>query len=347
MKIFDDVLKKLPKVDIHCHLDGSARAATLFDIMKKKTTLPCNTAEEFAEYVQVSASCRSLTEFLGKFEFFYPYLKSPEVMERMAYELCEDSAAENIRYMEVRFAPCLQADSKISQEDILQAVLSGLKKGSRDFDIIAAALLCVYRGTPPETWAETFRLGKKYMGDGVAGLDLAGDESKYPGEPFKEVFDKAYSAGIPVTIHAGEAAGWESVKEAVDVLHARRIGHGVRISENGVFFDRIKEMKIPLEICITSNVQTGVFKDYGSHPVGDFYRRGIRVTINSDDRGVSNIDLTHEWEIAQKECGLEIEDILDININSVEAAFCDDVAKNKLKERIQTESRQVLDGILG
>lgn len=347
MKIFDDVLRKLPKVDLHCHLDGSARAGTIFDIMKKKTDLPCSTVAEFAGYVQVSASCRSLTEFLGKFEFFYPYLKSPEVMERMAYELCEDAAAENIRYMEVRFAPCLQADSKISQEDILQAVLGGLKKGSRDFDIIAVAILCIYRGTPPEAWAETYRLGEKYTGDGVAGLDLAGDESKYPGEPFKEVFDKAYSAGIPVTIHAGEAAGWESVREAVDVLHARRIGHGVRISENSVFFDRIKEMKIPLEICITSNVHTGIFKDYAAHPVRDFYRKGIRVTINSDDRGVSNINLTYEWEIAQKECGLEIEDILDINMNSVEAAFCEAAAKNKLKEKIQTESRQVLDVILG
>ena len=347
MKILNDVLRKLPKVDLHCHLDGSARIGTIFDIMKKKTSLPCNTAEEFAEFVHVSPSCRSLTEFLNKFEFFYPYLKSPEVMERLAYELCEDSAAENIRYLEVRFAPCLQADDKISQEDILLAVLSGLKKGSRVFDISAGALLCIYRGTPPGAWEETYRLGEKYIGGGVAGLDLAGDESRYPSAPFQEVFDKAYSAGIPATIHAGEAAGWESVRDAVDLLHARRIGHGVRISENGVFFDRIKEMKIPLEICITSNVQTGVFRDYADHPVGDFYRQGIRVTLNSDDRGVSNINLTHEWAIAQKKCGLEIEDILDINMNSVEAAFCAPAAKNNLKERIQKETREVLGDILG
>jgi len=347
MKILSDVLRKLPKVDLHCHLDGSVRTGTLFDIMKKKTSLPCSTVEEFAEFVHVSPACRTLTEFLNKFEFFYPYLKSPEVMERIAYELCEDSAAENIRYLEVRFAPCLQADDKISQEDILRSVLSGLKKGSRDFDIISAAILCVYRGTPPGAWEETYRLAEKYIGSGIAGLDLAGDESKYPSAPFKEVFDKAYSAGLPVTIHAGEASGWESVRDAVDILHARRIGHGVRISENSVFFDRIKEMKIPLEICITSNIHTGVFRDYASHPVKDFYRKGIRVTLNSDDRGVSNIDLTYEWGIAQKECGLEIEDILDININSAEAAFCAAGEKNKLKEKIQKESREVLGDILG
>ena len=195
MKILSDVLRKLPKVDIHCHLDGSARVETIFDIMKKKTNLSCNTVDEFAEFVHVSSSCRSLTEFLKKFEFFYPYLKSPEVMERLAYELCEDAAAENIRYLEVRFAPCLQANDKISQDDILLAVLSGLKKGGRDFDIFAPVLLCIYRGTPPEAWDESYRLGEKYIGHGVAGLDLAGDESKYSGELLKRFLIKRIRQG--------------------------------------------------------------------------------------------------------------------------------------------------------
>ncbi|PIU18119.1 MAG: adenosine deaminase [Elusimicrobia bacterium CG08_land_8_20_14_0_20_44_26] len=345
MKLFAPALRALPKVDLHCHLDGSVRTSTLFDIMKNKTKLPCDTAAEMRKYVEAPSTCRSLTEFLNKFEFFYPYLKSPQVMERIAYELCEDASSENIRYLEVRFAPCLQTGGVVVQEDIVKAVLEGLSKGSRDFNIKTGAILCIYRGTDPSQWEETYRLGEKYISSGVVGFDLAGDESRFSGENFKDLFKKAFSALIPVTIHAGEAAGWESVKEAVDFLHAQRIGHGVRIFENGFFLDRIKQMKIPLEICITSNVQTGVFKDYSFHPVADFYRRGLRVTLNTDDRSVSGIDLTHEWKIVQQECGLEIEDVLDMNMNSIEAAFCDANTKKLLKEEIQKETRRIMEKV--
>ncbi|MEA2081574.1 MAG: adenosine deaminase [Elusimicrobiota bacterium] len=348
MKVAGETLVKFPKVDLHCHLDGSIRPETIFDIMKAAgAELPCDVPADIADYVQVDSSCRSLTDFLSKFEFFYPYLKSPESMERIAYELCEDAAKENIRYMEVRFAPCLQASEKVTQEDILKSVLAGFKKGERDFDIKTGSLLCAYRGTPGEDWEETYSLAEKFAGRGVCGMDLAGDESRFPGAPFAAIFDRARDAGIPVTIHAGEAAGWESVKEAVDVLHASRIGHGVRMAENNVFFNRMKDVGVVFEVCVTSNVQTGVCADYKSHPLADFYKKGIKTTINTDDRGVSNIDLTHEWNIVQTKCGLEIEDVLDMNIFAVEAAFCPDDMKNILKNRIQKETRDIMSGFSG
>jgi len=346
MKVSGESLKKLPKVDLHCHLDGSIRPRTIFDIMKSAgCDLPCKEPEGIANYVQVDSTCCSLTDFLNKFEFFYPYLKTPESMERISYELCDDAAKENIRYMEIRFAPCLQAAEKVTQEDILVSVLAGLKKGERDFDIKAGAILCAYRGTEREAWEKTYALAEKYMGRGLCGLDLAGDESRFPGAPFALIFDRAKSAGIPVTIHAGEAAGWESVKEAVDVLHASRIGHGVRIAENEVFVERIRDAGIVFEICVTSNVHTGVCPDYKSHPIADFYKKGIKTTINTDDRGVSNINLTHEWDVVQTKCGLEIDDVLDMNIFSVDAAFCSPAEKKTLKDRIQTETRKIMSGL--
>ncbi len=346
MKVSGEALRKLPKVDLHCHLDGSIRPQTIFDIMKAAgAKLPCSVPADIAGYVQVDSSCRSLTDFLDKFEFFYPYLRSPESMERIAYELCEDAATENIRYMEVRFAPCLQASEKVTQEDILRSVLAGLRKGERDFDIKTGALLCAYRGTPRDDWEETYSLTEKYAGQGVCGIDLAGDESRFPGAPFAAIFDRAREAEIPVTIHAGEAAGWESVKEAIDILHASRIGHGVRIAGNDVFFSRMKDAGIVLEICVTSNVHTGVCEDYKSHPIANFYKKGIRTTVNTDDRGVSNIDLTHEWNIIQTKCGLEIEDVLDMNISAVDAAFCSCEDKNILKNRIQKETREIMSGL--
>ncbi|MBU3956456.1 adenosine deaminase [bacterium] len=348
MKVAGDALRKLPKVDLHCHLDGSMRPQTIFDIMKASgAELPCAEAAGIDGYIQVDSSCHSLTDFLKKFDFFYPYLRTPESMERIAYELCEDAAKENIRYMEVRFAPCLQASESVTQEDILKSVLAGLKKGERDFDIKAGAILCAYRGTPQKDWEETYFLAEKYSGQGVCGMDLAGDESRFPGKPFAAIFDRAKDAGIPVTIHAGEAAGWESVKEAVDILHAARIGHGVRIAENDVFFNRIKDSGTVFEICVTSNIHTGIFADYKAHPLADFYRKGIRTTINTDDRGVSNIDLTHEWAIAQTKCGLEIEDVLDMNISSIDAAFCSAEIRNILKNRIQKETRDIMSGLTG
>lgn len=348
MKVSGDALRKLPKVDLHCHLDGSIRPQTIFDIMKAAgCKLPCPDPAGIAGFVQVDSTCRSLTDFLNKFEFFYPYLRTPESMERIAYELCEDAAKENIRYMEIRFAPCLQASEKVTQKDILLSVLAGLTKGKRDFDIKTGAILCAYRGTPQEDWEKTYELAEKYKGQGVCGLDLAGDESRFPGAPFALIFDRAKNAGIPVTIHAGEAAGWESVKEAVDVLHASRIGHGVRIVENEVFAERVKDAGIVLEVCVTSNVHTGVCADYKSHPLPDFYRKGIRTTINTDDRGVSNIDLTHEWNIVQTKCGLEIDDVLDMNILAIDAAFCEASEKKILKDRIQTETRKIMSGLSG
>ncbi|MCD6311101.1 MAG: adenosine deaminase [Elusimicrobia bacterium] len=346
MKVSGKDLIRLPKVDLHCHLDGSIRPQTIFDIMKASgADLPCEIPGDIAGYVQVDSSCHSLTDFLNKFEFFYPYLRSPESMERIAYELSEDASKENIRYMEVRFAPCLQASEKVTQEDILKSVLAGFKKGERDFNIKTGSILCAYRGTPQKDWEETYSLAEKYAGQGVCGMDLAGDESRFPGAPFAAIFDRAKDAGIPVTIHAGEAVGWESVKEAVDVLHASRIGHGVRIAENDVFFSRMKDAGIVFEICVTSNVHTGVCVDYKSHPIADFYKKGIRTTINTDDRGVSNIDLTHEWNIIQTKCGLEIEDVLDMNILAVDAAFCPDAEKKLLKNRIQKETREIMSGL--
>lgn len=348
MKVSGESLRKFPKVDLHCHLDGSIRPRTIFDIMKASgCELPCSEPEGIAGYVQVDSSCCSLTDFLNKFEFFYPHLRTPESMERIAYELCEDASRENIRYMEIRFAPCLQASETVTQEDILLSVVSGLKKGERDFGIKTGAILCAYRGTAQEAWEETYALAEKHMGAGVCGLDLAGDESRFPGAPFAAIFDRAKIAGIPVTIHAGEAAGWESVKEAVDVLHASRIGHGVRIAENDVFAERIKDSGIVLEVCVTSNVHTGVCPDYKSHPLPVFYKKGIRTTINTDDRGVSNIDLTHEWDVVQTKCGLEIDDVLDMNILAIDAAFCPPADKKTLKDKIQAETRKLMSALSG
>ncbi|MDI6641310.1 MAG: adenosine deaminase [Elusimicrobiota bacterium] len=328
----------LPKVDLHCHLDGSVRPETLLDLgIKHGFDLPTKDINEFRKYVQVSANCNSLKEFLEKFNFFYGFLKFPDAVERIAYELCEDAARENIKYLEVRFAPALQATDKFNMEEIVKSALSGLKSGSKDFKIHAEAILCCYRMiTDEENW-KTVELAEKYYTQGVVGIDLAGDEENYPTEKFIKFLKKAHQASIPITCHIGETPKGSGMKYVFDIP-AQRIGHGVYLessSENLV--KKVKEMQLPIETFLTSNVQTRVVENYHVHPFKKFYDMGLKVTLNTDDRGVSNIDLTHEYKTAIEEYQLKIDDLIKLIYNSIDSAFLPKQEKQKLRQAIQRE----------
>jgi len=340
-----ELIKRLPKVDLHCHIDGALRTRTIIELAQLQNyKLPTYDEEELKKYVTVSKSCRSLSEFLEKFEIFYPLLKDREAMKRVTYELIEDAKKENIVYLEARFAPVLQSKEGLNMEDVLKAVLEGKKLGEENFGIKCGIILCVYRGQPPESWYETVELAKKYKDKGVCGVDLAGDESRYPAKDFKEVFELAQKYNLNITVHAGEAAGAESIRWAIDLLGAKRIGHGVRLKEDRFLYERVKNAKIPLEMCLTSNVHTEVVPSYKKHPIKEYYYDGIRVTVNTDDRGVSDIDLSYEWEVCIDEIGFKLEDLLDMNINSIEAAFLDESEKNRIKELIQNQTSEILKG---
>jgi len=340
-----ELIKKLPKVDLHCHIDGSLRIRTIKELAELQGyKLPTYDEGELKKYVTVSRSCRSLSEFLERFEVFYPLLKDREAMKRITYELIEDAKKENIVYLEARFAPVLQSKEGLSMEDVLKAVLEGKKLGEENFGVKCGIILCVYRGESPESWYETVELAEKYKDEGVCGIDLAGDESKYPAKDFKEVFELAKKYNLNITVHAGEAAGAESIRWAIDILGAKRIGHGVRLKEDRFLYERVKNAKIPLEMCPTSNIHTEVVPSYKEHPIKEYYDDGIRVTVNTDDRGVSDIDLSYEWEMCIDKIGFKLEDLLDMNINSIEAAFLDEDEKRRIEGFIQSETSKILKG---
>ncbi|MFN3966930.1 MAG: adenosine deaminase [Endomicrobiia bacterium] len=339
-----EIIKKLPKVDLHCHLDGSVRPQTLFEVAKKhKFKLPTDDPEKFKKYVQVSENCCSLTEFLEKFEFFYEFLKFPDVVERIAYELCEDLSKENVKYFEVRFVPYLQSKKNFSPEDVLKKALKGLIAGSKDFSIGFGIILCIYRSLSEEINWQTLKLAEKYFGKGVVGIDLAGDESKYPTENFAKFFKFAKSRKIPITCHAGEASGAESIKKTIE-FGADRIGHAVHLLEDEALYKKVKDKKIPLEICLTSNIQTQVVKSYSVHPFKKFFEYGLKVTLNTDDRGVSGIDLTHEYLIAYKNYNLRISDLIRILMNGVDSLFLGEIEKENLRKKIKEEIEEILLG---
>lgn len=343
MEVTYEKLKKLPKVDLHLHLDGALRVKTIYELAQHQNyKLPTDKLEELHKYVQVPENCRSLADFLKAFETFYPLLMNPDAMERVAYEVSEDCYKDNVKYCEIRFAPVLQAKGDYSMEEILDGVLKGLAKAHYEFGIINPLILCCYRSEPPETSIETVKLAIKYRNRGIVAIDLAGDEEHYPAEIHKEAFKLAQEHNFPITVHAGEAGAPKNIREAIEILGAQRIGHGIRIIEDKELYEYVKEKQIPLEMCLTSNVQTTVAKDYETHPFKRCFQGGLRVTINTDDPGVSNITLTDEYFLLKKYYNFGWQEIIKVLVNGIESSFTTEERKTKLKQEFEEEIKELL-----
>ncbi|MEW6040078.1 MAG: adenosine deaminase [Elusimicrobiota bacterium] len=337
-----ELVRKLPKVDLHCHIDGSVRTSTLMHLAKKHGfKLPTNDVRKFEKYVKVSPKCKSLTEFLNRFEFFYDFLKFPDAVERISYELTEDVSKENVKYLEARFAPHLQANKNFKAAEVVKIAVDALNSGARKNKIKAGIIICIYRNLPDEANDEAIKLAEKYFGKGVVGIDLAGDEILYPTEKFIKYFDYARSRSIPITCHAGEAGSAESIRPAVE-SHIQRIGHGTHLYQDENLLQLVKNNGIALEVCLTSNVQTKVVKSYGSHPFRKYFAGGLKVTLNTDDRSVSGIDLTHEHLFAMKHYGLKISDLIKLTLNSVSALFLSESEKREIEGKLKKEISEIL-----
>lgn len=342
MTVTREFVKMLPKVELHCHIDGSIRTSTIKDLaVKHGFKLPTHDLKKLEKYVRVSPNCRSLTEFLQKFEFFYDFLKFPDAVERITCELCEDVAAENVRYLEARFAPHLQATPSFPAREVVERAVKAIESGARKNSIGAGIIICIYRTLPPEMNDEAVKLAGKYFGKGVVGIDLAGDESGFPTQRFSKYFKYAKERKIPITCHAGEAAGAESIRQAVE-LGASRIGHGTRLYENAKLYNKVRRDGIPLEVCLTSNVQTRVVKNYDSHPFKRYYRDGLKVTLNTDDRSVSGIDLTGEYMEAVKNYGLGINDLVALILNAAGSVFLPGPDRTRVVSGIRKELESAL-----
>ncbi|MBN2408018.1 MAG: adenosine deaminase [Elusimicrobia bacterium] len=335
------IIARLPKVDLHCHLDGSIRTATILDLAKKQNyRLPASTVEELRPYVRVPLDCKSLGDFLKRFEVFYPLLTNSSAMERIAYELLRDCSAENVKYLEMRFAPVLQRTGELSIPEVTEAVIKGVLRGEKEFSIKCGIILCLYRSTSLEDSMETARCAVKYRKERVCGIDIAGDETRYPLDDFVKPVEFCKKEGINITIHAGEASGPQNIRKAVE-MGADRIGHGISLIKDRKLMEEVASRQIPLEICLTSNVHTQVVEDYDRHPVRDFIKSGVKVTLNTDDRGVSGIDLTYEYEKALG-LGISLEELGRIIEAGAESAFLGGIEKETLRNWIANEVNNLI-----
>jgi adenosine deaminase len=325
----------MPKIELHCHLDGSVRPETIIDIAKREGIhIPSFDIEEMKEELIAPLDCESLDEYLEKFSIPNAIMQSKENLKRITFELYEDAAKENVKYMEVRFAPLLHTRKGLSIEEIIGSVIEGMKVAEEQFDIKGNIILSCMRTMSAESAFEVVEQGKIFLGKGVVAIDLCASEEEGFCGKFIEPIALAREYGYRVTIHAGETGIGKNVLEAVEWLGAERIGHGVYIKDCAEAYQIVKEKQIVLEICPTSNVQTKAVNQFRDHPLFDFHRDGIIITINTDNRTVSDTTMTKECDLVWNEFAMCDEDYREIYMNSVEAAFASDEVKGGLKKYV-------------
>lgn len=323
----------LPKIELHCHLDGSLRPETIIDIAKKDGIgLPTMDKDEIQQELIAPLDCESLDEYLKRFALPNLVMQSQENLKRITFELFEDAAKENVKYMEVRFAPLLHTVKGLTVEEIIQSVIDGMREAEELFDIHGNIILSCMRTMSAESAFEVVEKGKQFLGKGVVAIDLcASEEEGFCGD-FVEPIALARKYGYRVTIHAGETGVGKNVLEAVEMLGAERIGHGVFIKDCAEAYDVVKEKQVVLEMCPTSNVQTKAVDQYSEHPIYNFHKDGIKVTVNTDNRTVSDTTMAKECTIVFDEFNMSEEDYKKIYLDSVEACFADEETKVKLKK---------------
>ena len=286
---------------------------------------------------RVSPYCSNLSEYLEKFVLPLQVLQTGECIEYAVYELLRDVYSQGLCYVEIRFAPQLHTKSHLTQDEAVSAAVKGLKRGTTDFDIKAQLILCCMRNNSNHKEnEETVRMALKYLGNGVCAIDLAGNEAAYPTGDFADIFRQAASEGIPFTIHAGEAAGAESVWKALE-LGAVRIGHGIRSASDKALMDTLSEKGIYLEMCYSSNMQTHAVDKSQDYPLRLFIDRGVNVTINTDNMTVSGTTLKREYQILQKQFAFTENELKSLALNSAYAAFLPEADKRLLYDKVNSE----------
>jgi adenosine deaminase len=338
LEVTRELLHALPKTDLHCHLDGSMRLKTILELADRHhVNLPADTEDGLAKAIHMGEVCKSLEDYLVAFDVTCAVLQTEEGLHRAAYELAIDAAAENVRYLEVRYAPVLHERNGLRMTTIIDSVLEGLRAAKRETGIKCGVILCGIRHMSPETSLRLAELCVAYKNRGVIGFDLAGAELNFPAKAHREAFSIILKNNVNCTAHAGEAFGPESISQAIHKLGAHRIGHGTRLREDGDLLNYINDHRIPLEVCLLSNAQTGAVADLKSHPLKFYFEYGLRVTINTDNRLITDTTVTKEYWLAHKELGLNLEDLTTILVSGFKSAFLPFREKQDLLKAVNAE----------
>jgi adenosine deaminase len=334
MKFTKHLLRRVPKVLLHDHLDGGLRPQTVVELARDigYRELPTTDAGELAKWFQRGANRGSLKLYLEGYDHTIAVMQTEEALERVAYEMMEDMKKDGVAYIETRFAPIFHTQKGLHMESIVKSVLRGLDRGRKDFGVQYGVLICAMRNMNPKISQEIAELAVDFRDHGVVGFDLAGEEGGYPPKKHVDAFHYIQRENFNITIHAGEAFGKESIWQAIQWCGAHRIGHATRLIEDmkvkdgevlsmGTLAQYVLDKRIPLEICLTSNVHTGAVKSLEEHPFGIYYRYRFRVTLNTDGRLMSGLTLTDEFQTAAEVFKLKLADLEKLTINAMKSAF--------------------------
>lgn len=330
----EDIIRQAPKVQLHDHLDGGLRPQTVIELARDigYKELPTTDPDELAEWFHKGANKGSLVEYLEGFVHTCAVMQTRDALERVAYEMMEDMHQDGVCYIETRFCPDLLTGRGLHLEEVVRSVLEGLEKGKKDFGVCYGLIICGMRNMRRSL--EMAELAVNFRNYGVVGFDLAGEEGGFPPKEHLDAFQFIKRENFSITIHAGEAFGKQSIWQAIQYCGAHRIGHATRLVEDfgydkegrvvslGPLSQYILDKRIPLEICLLSNVHTGAVDKLENHPFGELFRIGFRVFLNTDDKLMSDTTLTNEYMTASEVFGLDLKDIEKLTLNAIKSAFC-------------------------
>jgi adenosine deaminase len=333
-----EAFQALPKTDLHVHLDGSLRLETILDLARQgRIELPARDEAGLRAAIGCGNQFGSLVEYLRGFDITLRVMQTEESLERIAFELAEDAHRENVRYMEVRYAPMLHTRRGLKLTRVVEAVLAGLRRARETYGVKSNVILCGIRNISPESSYQMAELAVAYKGRGVVGFDLAGAEADFPAKHHRQAFQLVRDNNINCTIHAGEAYGPESIAQAIHVCGAHRIGHGCRLRENGDLLHYVNDHRIPLECCPSSNVQTGAVATLESHPLKLYFDLGLRVTVNTDNRLITDTSVSKELFLVHRAMGVPFADIKAMILSGFKSSFQPFHEKQAMLRRVAAE----------
>jgi adenosine deaminase len=326
---------RLPLTDIHRHLDGNIRAQTILDLGRQfNLTLPANELDALRPHVQVMHTEPDLVSFLQKLDWGVKVLGDLDACRRIAKENVEDAARAGLHYTELRFSPYYMAmNHKLPVAGVVEAVIEGIREGQQHHDIDVRLIGILSRTFGEDACLQELE-GLLAHRDGITALDLAGDELGFPGSLFLSHFNRARDAGWRITVHAGEAAGPESIWQAIRELGAERIGHGVKAAQDPELMDFLAKHQIGIESCLTSNIQTSTVGSFENHPLSVFLRHGVLASINTDDPAVQGIEIANEYNVAAPAAGLTQEEIRQAQKNGLTMAFLTETEKQAIRDKV-------------
>lgn len=329
-----EIVRRAPKVLLHEHLDGGLRPATVLELADRAgyTELPESDPARLADWFAAGAARGSLPLYLEGFRHTIALMQTPEALERVAYEFVEDMARDNVVYSEVRFAPHFHTQRGLGLDGVMQAVTKGINRGKEDFGVDVRIIVCAMRNLSAMLSMQMAELAVAWRGHGCVGFDLAGEEAGHPAKHHIDAFHLVKRMNCAITIHAGESFGPESIWQALQYCGAHRIGHGTRLIEDMVLYEGkvismgplaqyVLDHRIPIEICLSSNVHTGATPSLAQHPFPHYMEKGYRVTLNTDNRLMSRTTMTDEYMLAVEHFGCTLDQLEKITINAMKSAF--------------------------